>query len=152
MLPDVGFTSPATISRKVDFPHPLGPMIAKNSPSFIWRFMHERAIDPCPPPLFGNSFVMFSALTFIIFFSRLFSYSRYSLYILIYVTRKMILLAISGFLGGSVGYGIYIISLNLEYYLLYLRVGFPAIILTVILLLLAIGIPGAFISFGIYYF
>lgn len=65
-------------------------------------------------------------------------------------TRKMILLAISGALGGAVGYGVYILGLNLKFYLIYLKVGLPAILIAFLLLLLAIGIPGAFISMGMY--
>lgn len=66
-------------------------------------------------------------------------------------TRKMVLLVISGALGGAVGYGIYLLSLNLKFYLIYLKVGLPAIILAFFLLLLAIVIPGAFISIGMYF-
>ncbi len=66
-------------------------------------------------------------------------------------TRNMVLLAISGALGGAVGYGIYLLSLNLKFYLIYLKVGLPAIILAFLLLLLAIVTPGAFVSIGMYF-
>ena len=65
--------------------------------------------------------------------------------------KKMVLLALSGAMGGAVGYAVYLLSLNLKFYLIYLKVGLPAILLAAILLLLAMGIPGAFISIGMHF-
>src|SRR5690349_9551525 len=41
-MPEVGTTSPATASRHVVFPHPLGPINAQNSPLGIVREMSSR--------------------------------------------------------------------------------------------------------------
>jgi len=65
--------------------------------------------------------------------------------------KNMILLAISGALGGMVGYGIYLLSLNLSYYLIYLKAGLSVVIVAILLSVLAIMIPGAFISIGMYF-
>jgi len=42
-VPEVGSSSEATIRRIVDFPHPEGPMIARNSFEETWRSIRSTA-------------------------------------------------------------------------------------------------------------
>src|SRR6266516_3302629 len=45
--PEDGRSNPAIIRRRVDFPHPLGPTMQTNSPSWIWKEMLFRAVTVC---------------------------------------------------------------------------------------------------------
>ena len=42
--PALGLSSPETSVRVVDFPHPVGPTIAQNSPGATWRDMSRIAV------------------------------------------------------------------------------------------------------------
>ena len=46
--PPSGFSNPARILRKVDLPHPDGPTIHTNSPSFTVRFTPPSAFSGFP--------------------------------------------------------------------------------------------------------